>query len=436
VLFRSKHRRYLYKFLAITIAATSCLIVPASHAGEEGAGTYGAPYVNIPVGAKLMALPDVVAAMDPDVSLMFSNPAALGDISESQVFFSTSNWLEYMRYNAAGVVVPLGRSGITMSVGSVFLYSGGLKGYDDALNVVSEDNYYDLSLQGALTKRFDSIGLTLGAGGTYLRQHTLPSDGNGYAFTVGAAFERRHYYAYGVGRNIGGKVIFEDRWYPVDSQQIVGVGRRFNLATSQLMLGAQMVYTTSAPTTFEVGVDYRLNRYVSVRTGVKDIMNDATDGLGLDAGFGVNYGRISFGYAYSSHEYFSGTHTFSLVFAVTKAGPSFMEEAAATSSEPVGTADPGQAPPLVEQQTAPVMPSSPAAQKLYLVIAGSHGWEESAAAEVRSLQLLDVPSSVVSIDGAFTVVIGSYESRSDALSAIRKYREQGHSFRLYIQTNY
>ena len=440
-------------------ALTVAVAAPKASAGEAEAGTYGAPFLSIPIGARLLASTDVVVGMSPDASTLFSNPAFLAGVPHSEIFFTTSNWLDDLRISSFSVAIPAGRAN-TFSIGSSFLYSGALQGYDDALNVVSEENYYDLDLTTAFARRF-GMGLSLGAGASYIRQHLFPEDGSGYAFNAGASFERSGFMAHAAALNFGGKVSFSDVEYNVDSQQLVGLGKLFSTAWGNVYTGTQVVFSSSMPTRLELGVDYRLVRILSLRAAFKDLSGSQNDNLGLDAGFGVRYRKVALEYAYTPRDYFSSTHTFSIVFApgANSSTTGYMSdgianhghtttESAATSSEPA-------------PQTAPITASSPAyvpetvgsagaaaagaatvaqppeataqAQEVYLVVSGTHGWESSARAEARSYEILGISARVDRVGDKYRVVIGRYDKRKDAVSAINKYKKSGQQFRLVVE---
>ncbi len=427
----------------ILFAATAVGGVGKATAGESDTGTYGAPFVNFPVGAKLTASTDIVAAMDPDASLLFSNPAFLTGVSSYQVFFSTSNWLDDLRLTSISTAIPVGR-GLVLSLGSGFLYSGGLQGYDDALNVVEEESYYDVSLIGGVSKQIGA-GLSVGLSGTYLRQHLLPDDGDGYALTAGASFQRGKYIAHAVARNLAGKVSFQDAEYDVDREEIVGLGRIFDAGWGSLHAGVQMVWSTSAPARLEMGANYRFHTMFSVRTALKDVSGEQSDLMGLDAGFGVRYQKVAFEYAFTPREYFSGTHTFSLCFTPGDGGtPSYGSNEISVSAAPPTPAatspTPTSTPPArvvskplpATPQTKPVAAAAPAVKPAvrYVVLAGTHGWESSARAEARSLELVGIPAAVETIGGTYRVVIGVFDTRAAAMSAIRKHDKSGLKFRL------
>ncbi len=99
------------------------LTTPAQAADEagSGAGVFGAPFLRIPIGARLMASPDVIAGMQPDASLTFSNPAFTASLTGTELFVSTSSWLDDLRFSAASVAFPVGSGTTVLSVGTRLL---------------------------------------------------------------------------------------------------------------------------------------------------------------------------------------------------------------------------------------------------------------------------------------------------------------------------
>src|SRR5262245_4184088 len=132
-------------FLALALLGLAGAFSDAC-AQTGNAGTYAAPFLKIPVGARLMSSPDIVAGLSPDATLMYSNPAFLAGLPRAQAFITTSEWLDNLIFSSAGVAMPIGHQGTVLGVGATILYSGGVQGYDAAMNVVSEESFYDMGL--------------------------------------------------------------------------------------------------------------------------------------------------------------------------------------------------------------------------------------------------------------------------------------------------
>jgi hypothetical protein len=432
-------KRVRLRVTSVLVATTALVLLTAlpAGAGEENAGTFGAPSLKIPVGAKLMSAPDVLAGMEPDASLLFSNPAFVSGIPAPQVFLSTSNWLEDMRLSAMSFAVPVTDWGMAFSAGATLLYSGDLKGYDEALNVVSEDSYYDMAITGALVKQIRSVGLSFSAGGTWLRQHLYPTDGSGFAFTGGVVYQKGANTAHFVAKNLGGTVEFSGTEYDIDSENIAGYGRTFETGMGSVMAGVQVVNSSAAPNRVELGLGYRFNRLFTIRTSMRDVTDSRSEGLAVDAGFSVRYNQLSIDYAYTPHEYFSSTHTFSMAFTFrgSSGGAGQLmdsEQSQSTSRSGSRQADnpPANAAVRVEPAPKPVVSVNPAASEVFLLVTGTYSWEEGALDEVRTLELRGYSATVENVNNRYLVVLGRYQDRQKADAALRELEQEGHSIRI------
>jgi len=430
----------------------------AAVANEE-AGTFGAAFLRIPVGAKAMTLPGVVAGMRPDASMIFSNPAVLAEISAGEVYLSRANWLDDLSLNAIGLVVPAPLD-LKWSFGSRLLYSGGLKGYDAAGQVVSEDSYYDLDFSTALSRRFTGIGLGVGVGVTYLREHLPQENGRGVVFSLGTSYQRSGHRVELVAEDIGGALSFPSRDYPIDSRYGIGYGRSFRPAWGVFDVGTQMSFSRSKAKRFRIGAAYLANPFLTLRTGFEHVFSaPETSQMPVSAGFGFHFGALTLDYAYTSQEYFSSTHTVSFLysFGLSPGGDAMRPNTRRRSegrkppvAQPVTTAKAtAKAQPRPTDQEKPVAkPADPkpaqdaaagknkpekGASGGFAVIAGVHSRMESAQAEVRALRLLKIPAVVDKSGGHLRVLIAKYGSRKKAEKALAKFRKKGHVFRVVAE---
>ena len=304
------------------------------HAADENSGTFGATFLRIPVGARVMAVPDIVAGMNPDASLTFSNPAVVGDVTSGQLFLTTANWLDDLSFSAASIVVPF-QSGLRWSVGTRFLYSGGLQGFNASNQVVEEESYYDVAATTGLSKRFNGIGLALGADVTYVREHFPGQTGDGVTFSFGGSYQLQQHRVDFFARDLGGTLSFPDRGYPIDSRYTFGYGYMLNRAWGQLNLGGQMTMSRSQYQRFQIGATYMMNNYVSLRSGFDHAFSAETSlGVPLSMGIGVHYRNLNLDYAFTEQQYFSDTHTVSVTFAFGHKSGAFSDELGAASQSP------------------------------------------------------------------------------------------------------
>jgi hypothetical protein len=394
---------------------------------QNAAGAYAAPFLKIPVGARLMASPDAVAGLAPDASLMFSNPAFMTGLNRPEAFIATSEWLDNLVFTSAGVGIPVGSGGTVLGIGATFLYSGNIEGYDSGLNLVSEESYYDLGFDMTVSHAFRGTGLSLAAGTTIVRQHVLPNDGSGYAFHAGASYWLGQNLLHLAARDMGGSVSFDSESWNIAPEVMVGGGRVFASRVGQFFAGAQVADSDAYGTRVQLGVDYQFNSALTLRSGLTNNLDDAQASSPFNGGFGLHYGLMTLEYAYTPQEYFSSVHTFSLSYAFGGA-PRGM-------SAPVTVPQGDFSPPIADSEPTAPQPGTVGKERAqshssgtYILLAGSHAWLESARAEVRALELLKIPAKIESNGSRYRVVVGRYKTSDDAESARREYASAGHAF--------
>jgi len=335
------------------------------------------------------------------------------------------------------------------TLGSRLLHSGDIQGFDSDGNIVESDSYYGLSFTSTVSRRFAKTGIALGAGITYSREHLPAETGDGVSFSLGASYARSGHRFDAYAENIGGSLDFAGHEYPIESRYAAGYGYSIVGGPGRLDLGAQVVFSNSELRQVEFGGAYRFNRFMTFRAGYNYAMNAATENtMPLSAGLGFHHGNFFFDYAYTSQEYFSATHTFSMGFLFGGQGGGVRENRGGSApaitapvigeSEPVAGPDPDPAKVSIAAPAAPAPESTrapvvAAPKTSYVVVGGVHSRLESAEAEVRALRLLKVNSSVETTGGQYRVVIGKFGTREQAETAVASYENRGHKFRVLTQ---
>jgi cell division septation protein DedD len=211
-----------------------------------------------------------------------------------------------------------------------------------------------------------------------------------------------------------------------------------------------VTFARSQATRFQFGASYAANAFLTLRSGIDNMLSAPDNSrTPVTAGFGVHVGGMTLDYAYAPQEYFASTHTVSFTYAfergARRSSPGPKAGRAGSVVEPARQASAGiydrrkpvsqpvESKPRNTVPDAPSAPVKPAAKVAYLVIAGVHSRLESARAEARALQLLKVPTEIVSSAGRHRVVIGRYESREKAEAAVENFRKKGHVFNIVTE---
>ena len=354
------------------------------------------------------------------------NPAFLSGLPRAQAFISTSEWLDNLIFTSAGVALPFGKQGTVLGIGTTFLYSGGIQGYDASLNVVSEESYYDVGFDVTVSHAFQGTGLSLAAGTTIIQEHVLPNSGTGFAFQAGASYATGPYLLSAAARDLGGTVKFYTESFSIAPEYMFGAGRVFGSRAGQFFTGAQVVASDAFGTRVQLGVDYQVNQALTLRSALNNNLDNSQSGSPFNAGFGFHYGQATLDYAYTPQDYFSSVHTFSLSYAFGGQGTgSPVMVPSGDFSPPISDSEP--VPPPVRGE--PGLKSSAQSH--------SSGATSSSRVRMRGLKalarsprprLLKIPSKIESNGTRFRVVVGRYANADDAEAARREFAPAGHAF--------
>ena len=113
---QNKHWFYLVLFLLFA-ASTSLSLAQTKDDNSasnfvtdvSGAGTSAAPFLEIGIGARAMAMGGAYASIATDVSALYWNPAGISRLSQMQAEFTHSEWLAGTSFDYVGIVVPIRR---------------------------------------------------------------------------------------------------------------------------------------------------------------------------------------------------------------------------------------------------------------------------------------------------------------------------------------
>jgi hypothetical protein len=373
--------------------------------------------------------------MRPDASLLFSNPAVLADLPRGSLFVSTASWLDEFNFTAASLASPIRPAGLMLSLGTRALYSGGLQGYDQSGQIVEVENFHNMALTAGLSRRFDRLGLSVGGDVTYLREHLPNADGSGFAYSLGAGYQFGSNRLTASAENVGGKISFPSGDYPIRNRLVLGYGRVVMVGRSTLDIGAEVSASSSQYERFRVGGTYAVNRYLLLSGGLDHAANSANQpAVPFSAGVGMRFDRFAFDYAYTPQEYFSSTHTVSFALALGEprspsgAAPQPNPPAPPKTGQPIS--DRAGASSLASPKDRSMNPKpTGAAESGFAVVAGRHARMESAAAEVRALELLKIPSVIQTTSGRrYRVVIARFNTLAEAQRSVQSFEKRGHRF--------
>lgn len=327
------------KLIIIYIVLAGCVF------GQSKVGSTAAPFLNIAVGPRAVAMGGAFIATANDVTSLYWNPAGASRAEINSAFFSHSKWFADINYSWAGAMVNLG------SVGAVGLSLGYLNYGDLEVTTLREpegtgefftpsDMYMALTYAYNLTDRF-----SIGGSVKYINQKIWNSSASTVAFDLGTLFISDIYGLrigatisnFGSDMKIDGKDLFVQK--DVNNQvfgnndQILAklntdefplpltfkVGVAMDLVNSDMhkfTIGADAWHPTDNDESLNVGAEYVFHNLIALRGGYKSLfLNNTEEGLTL--GFGLNYDfapnvGIFVDYAYQDFGVLDYTQYFSL----------------------------------------------------------------------------------------------------------------------------
>lgn len=277
-------------------------------------GIAAAPFLEIGVGARAVGMGCAFVATVDDASALFWNPSGLARLSRPEALLVHTEWLADIRFDFAGLVLPLGRFGaiggsiMTLSMDDMMVRTverpEGTGEYFSAGDVA-----LSLSYAVNLTDRF-SIGFT----GKYIQQSIWKESASGIGLDIGTIFTTGFYGMrigaalsnFGTDMSMSGKDLLvyhdidpnklgnnerifaelkTDSWpLPLNFQAGVamdvlkGKMRRFTVA-------ADAVHPSDNTESIHLGCEYAMQETFFLRAGYQSLfMRDSEEGLTLGGG--------------------------------------------------------------------------------------------------------------------------------------------------------
>jgi hypothetical protein len=287
---------------------------------NDKAGTTGATFLKLGVGARAAALGNSVVGSSSDAGALYWNPAALGMVRNTDVMISYDRWFEKMQHGFLGIAMP-GSMGTT-SLGVIYFNSGPMTRTEAAPGggYVDKGEYSNTDaalLVGYGIRLFGETHFGLTVKGVY---ESLAGQ-SAFAFGGDAGiYSRIGIVDIGiVGRNFGSKLKFNDEAYALPLQ-ILG-GASVHLKEYGLTVSAMGGSVSEGQTQFSVGAEFNPLDFIALRVGYKTGLADVTGGMkGISGGLGLSFSDVRLDYAYNTLGDLGPTHHISLGFSIGKGG--------------------------------------------------------------------------------------------------------------------
>ena len=321
------------------------IIAAGSLFAQTKVGSTAAPFLNIGIGPRAIAMGGAFVATANDVTSLYWNPAGISRTQSNQALFAHSEWFADISYNWAGTMLSLGDFG-AVGLSIDYLDYGDIEvttlrepeGTGEVFN--PQDLVIALSYGYNLTDRF-----SIGGSVKYVNEKIWNVSANAIAVDLGVLFISDIYGLrigatitnFGTDMQLDGKDLFiqtdinqqisgnndqilaklNTDSYPLPLTFRVGLAMDvINLADHRFTIGADALHPNDNAESLNIGAEYVLLNILSLRGGYKSLfLVNSEEGLTL--GIGVNYNfttelGLFFDYAYQDFGRLDYTQQFSI----------------------------------------------------------------------------------------------------------------------------
>jgi len=290
--------------------SVAVLILSLRSYGLAAAGTEGASFLDIPVGARPAAMGASYSALATDAYAPVWNPAGLGFLNDTEIAGMHLSYLETINYEFASFVHPLS-PGHSLGASIQYFSPGSVNSTD--LNGNSLGSFsghygaYSLAYGQSLNDK-----LSLGVTGKMINAKIADTSANAYAFdaaTLYKATDKLNLAA--VIANVGTKLTFIDQGDSLPAAFRLGGAYT---PIQSLNLTAEGVFAFAGLASAHFGVEYLPAPIVALRAGFRsDTTKDLSALAGFSMGIGLHYWGQEFDYAWVPLGDLGSTQYFSLV---------------------------------------------------------------------------------------------------------------------------
>ena len=302
----------------MALLAVACLLAPIPV--KASAGTEGASFLDIPVGAAPAAMGSAYAALATNAYAPTSNPAGLAFLKGTDLAAQHLSYIQSVRYEHLGLAVPIFQGqdasvhrGLGLSIQD--LGSGDIP-RTDVLNgapVTGLGSYsshwasYNLSYGQTATEKL-GLGLT----GKMIHASIDDVSANAYAFDAGALYQWNERLALaGTFLNVGTPLKFLSAGDSLPAEFHAGAAYHAN---TQWLISTEGVFPKTGLDSFHIGAQWQPTEAFSLRVGYKtDTLNGLNALAGLTAGIGIQAWGQELAYAWLPYGELGNSQYFSLV---------------------------------------------------------------------------------------------------------------------------
>ncbi len=297
----------------------TCTLVLFAFLAASAGGTAGFAFLQIPAGARAVAMGGAFTAVPGDPISLYWNPAASADLKESELTTTYTSYMMDMQAGFAGWVNP--RENTVIGVSLNYFYGGSFDRttMEDPLGTGEQFSSNSMALAGTWAKPL-SGSISIGATGRFIYSQIDSYNANGFSVDIGGMYTPSALPGFAgavVVRNAGVQTkAFYSENDPMPTEIAAGVSQA--LLNDNLLVAADATLPLEGDFDFAAGIEYRPVEMLALRTGWSLSAKDTADNAGggfIDAmgfGMGTSYNQFSLDYAWKPCADLGNTHRISL----------------------------------------------------------------------------------------------------------------------------
>ncbi len=285
---------------------------------HDRAGTSGAAFLNIGVGARPLGMAGAYTALGDDINTLFWNPAGLSLTRDKEIGLMYSRWLETVDYGMLAYKFPETGWGGHVGAGLIYLDMGTIESTleDEQGLYGGRDGTFsgsDLALiTGYSQKLTDEF--TLGANVKFIQQTNVDDIGRTVAFDVGGLYSRpeSNVTLAATIMNAGFPIKVREESFQLPLKITGGVGYR---EPEEFNIGLDISKNIDDFLTVSLGGEYKTGEILTLRGGYEYGNKISEMGFisGARIGFSVLWEGLKFDYSLAPHGDLGLTHKAGLI---------------------------------------------------------------------------------------------------------------------------
>lgn len=298
---------------------TCAILLISVMAATAGDGTTGFTFLQVPAGARAVAMGGAFTAVPGDPLSLYWNPAAASATDRSMLSTTYTSYMMDMQAGFVGWVNP--RENNTVGVSLNYFYGGSFDRttMEDPTGTGEEFSSSSMALAGTWAKPLNE-SISIGATGRFIYSQIDTYNANGFSVDVGAMYTPSSIEGFAgalVVRNAGVQTkAFYSENDPMPTEISAGVSQK--LMQGSLLLAADATMPFEGELDAAIGAEYMPMDMLALRTGWSLKAMDTADAAGggfIDAmgfGMGTRYNQFSLDYAWKPFADLGNTHRITL----------------------------------------------------------------------------------------------------------------------------